>query len=88
MGTQELSDALLGYSTVLGFEPAVFLPTSDLSRRNLKQICQTIDRKYRKSVDFVHFICEPRDLGADGFHAVASSDRDRLDSRISAQSTQ
>jgi hypothetical protein len=76
MPTQKLSKALLRYSAVLRFEPASFLPTTNLSGCHAKKVCQTVDREDRKSMNLVYRIIKPRNLRTDGFHAMARASRD------------
>jgi hypothetical protein len=76
MRTQKLSKALLRYSTVLRFEPASFLPTTNLSGCHAKKVCKTVDRENRESMNLVYRIIKPRNLRTDGFHAMACASRD------------
>jgi hypothetical protein len=76
MPTQKPSQALLRYSAVLRFEPASFLPTTNLSGCHAKKVCQTVDRENRESMNLVYRIIKPRNLRTDGFHAMARASRD------------
>ena len=76
MCPQEPSNALLRYSAVLRFEPAVFLPTPNPSRCNTKKGCKTVSRKSRKPMNFVHTIVKARELRADRLHGVPRAERD------------
>jgi hypothetical protein len=76
MRTQKLSKALLRYSAVLRFEPASFLPTTNLSWCHAKKVRKTVDRENRESVNLVYRIIKPRNLRTDGFHAMARASRD------------
>jgi hypothetical protein len=73
---QKLSKALLRYSAVLRFEPASFLPTTNLSWCHAKKVCKTVDRENRESMNLVYRIIKPRNLRTDGFHAMARASRD------------
>ena len=75
MCPQKISQALLGYSAVLRFEPALVLPTPNLSRRNTKEGCKGVSRKDRKPMNFVYPIIKARNLRTDGFHGVARAGR-------------
>ena len=76
MRAQKLFKALLRYSAVLRFEPASFLPTTNLSGCHAKKACQTVDRENRESMNLVYRIIKPRNLRTDGFHAMARASRD------------
>jgi hypothetical protein len=76
MRPQKLSKALLRYSAVLRFEPASFLPTTNLSWCHAKKVCKTVDRENRESMNLVYRIIKPRNLRTDGFHAMAGASRD------------
>jgi hypothetical protein len=76
MPTQKLSKALLRYSAGLRFEPASFLPTTNLSWCHAKKVCKTVDRENRESMNLVYRIIKPRNLRTDGFHAMARASRD------------
>jgi hypothetical protein len=76
MCPQKLSEALLRYSAVLRVEPALVLPTPNLSRRNTKEGCQGVSRKDHKPMNFVYPIIKARNLRTDGFHGVARAGRD------------
>jgi hypothetical protein len=76
MRTQKLSKGLLRYSAGLRFEPAAFLPTTNLSGCHAKKVCKTVDRENRESMNLVYRIIKPRNLRTDGFHAMARASRD------------
>jgi hypothetical protein len=76
MPTQKLSKALLRYSAGLRFEPASFLPTTNLSWCHAKKGGKTVDRENRESMNLVYRIIKPRNLRTDGFHAMARASRD------------
>jgi hypothetical protein len=76
MRTQKLSQALLRYSAVLRFEPASFLPTTNLSWCRAKKVCQTVDCENRESMNLVYRIIKPRNLRTNGFHAMGRASRD------------
>jgi hypothetical protein len=76
MRPQKLSKALLRYSAVLRFEPASFLPTTNLSWCHAKKGGKTVDRENRESMNLVYRIIKPRNLRTDGFHAMARASRD------------
>jgi hypothetical protein len=76
MRTQKLSKALLRYSAVLRFEPASFLPTTNLSWCHAKKGGKTVDRENRVSMNLVYRIIKPRNLRTDGFHAMTRASRD------------
>jgi hypothetical protein len=76
MHTQKLSKALLRYSAGLRFEPASFLPTTNLSWCHAKKGGKTVDRENRESMNLVYRIIKPRNLRPDGFHAMARASRD------------
>jgi hypothetical protein len=76
MRAQKLSKALLRYSAGLRFEPAPFLPTTNLSGCNVKKVRKTVDRENRESMNFVYRIIKPRNFRPDGFHAMARASRD------------
>ena len=75
MCPQKISQALLRYSAVLRFEPALVLPTPNLSRRNTKEGCKGVSRKDCKPMNFVYPIIKARNLRTDGFHGVARAGR-------------
>jgi hypothetical protein len=74
--TQKLSKALLRYSAGLRFEPASFLPTTNLSWCHAKKGGKTVDRENRESMNLVYRIIKPRNLRTDGLHAMARASRD------------
>jgi hypothetical protein len=76
MRTQKLSKAILRYSAVLRFEPASFLPTTNLSWCHAKKVCKTVDCENRESMNLVYRIIKPRNLSTDGFHAMGRASRD------------
>jgi hypothetical protein len=76
MRPQKLSKALLRYSAVLRFEPASFLPTTNLSWCHAKKGGKTVDRENRESMNLVYRIIKPRNLRTNGFHAMGRASRD------------
>jgi hypothetical protein len=73
--TQKLSKAVLRYSAGLRFEPATFLPTTNLSWCHAKKGGKVVDRENRESMNLVYCIIKPRNLRSDGFHAMACASR-------------
>jgi hypothetical protein len=76
MRAQKLSKAPLRYSAVLRFEPASFLPTTNLSGCHAKKACKTVDGEDRESMNLVYRIIKPRNLRTNGFHTMGRASRD------------